>query len=131
MNLNSKIRGIAKVALSVFAIFATNNSANANDYWHIKSTHYACLIDNINIYQSVSDNDVIIFLDECPEVDVVKIISNRAQNSALPDVGRKDQTVDQPAEVIVLSKESLSCLVNLNVPDESGLVLLPKEPCRK
>lgn len=104
--------------------------AQEASFWNIKTEHFSCLRENLSKYESVKTDKVVIFLEECPEIDLIKIIKGRTKNSVLPDINKIEQTGTKFAEVISFDHKQLSCLKELNISSIDGLVKIPRNPCK-
>lgn len=70
-----------------------------------------CVLDNAETYLAKPDDTLVILLGSCPESDFGAILFGSAQNNAAVVIDKRDDSLDSPAEVIVLSKSELLCLI--------------------
>ncbi|WP_319531566.1 hypothetical protein [uncultured Cohaesibacter sp.] len=105
--------------------------SEAKDIWFVQASQLQCVKQNIDRYSQTPSNDIIIFLDECPNTDLASILSKRVVNSSVPTIAPKEDGPDHPAEVIQFTKGQLECLKDykLHFEDELEVIEVPKDPC--
>ena len=123
------MRKLRTMTFSLFMLVFSTLAYAQGEFWIVKSEHFRCVQNNIAIYQAVQDDQVLIFLADCPETDIAKILGKRTMNSALPEVEKKGQSEEQPAEVMVLDKALLPCLARFETDKSASLVKIPKSVC--
>ena len=68
----------------VFTLVGLTHLASAQtlpDEWIIPEDKFECIVTNLEAYKSVENDPVLIFVTECPETDVTKIMRDRQKNS--------------------------------------------------
>lgn len=104
-------------------------AATAN-HWVIKTSDFECLKTNVEKYLASSKSKIIIFLNDCPETDIAKIVAKYAKNSSnLPEIDKQPQTADSPAEVISVNRKFLRCIGSIETSANAAVVRVPKNLC--
>ena len=98
------------------------------DYWIIPSAQLTCIIQNLDHYSKMKEDPVLIFVNDCPETDIAKIISSRIVNT-LPKIEKKSADGDGWDEAIVFAKRDLPCLPASAKEYRGDLMIVPKRPC--
>ena len=128
--MKSKKTLTASLGLIYFIASSIVISAQERSYWNVKPKHFECLQKNIGLYQGVTTDLVVIFLEECPDVDIAKIIKGRTKNSSLPDVDKVDKDATNFTEVISFDHKQLACLAVLKIKVDGSAVKVPQNPCK-
>jgi len=121
------------ISIGLLSLTLVNGSgAVAKDqaHWTVLTEHFQCLKSNLEIYQQIASNVVVIFLYACPETDLVKAMAVNAKNSVMADVKIVADTAEQPAVVISFTHDQLVCLANLPISTKGKVVHLPLNPCK-
>ncbi|SNY90538.1 hypothetical protein SAMN04515647_0706 [Cohaesibacter sp. ES.047] len=105
--------------------------SEAKDIWFVRAKQLQCVKQHIDQYSQTASNDIIIFLDECPNTDLASILSKKVVNSAVPTITPKEDGPNHPAEVIQFTKGQLKCLKDykLKFEDDLEVIEVPKDPC--
>lgn len=121
----------ARMICVIFAMSASSykSSAQESNEWIIKVEHFKCLKKHIDTYIAIPKDKIVIFLNDCPETDIAKIIARNTRNSSLPTVKKKKQGVNSPAEVIAIEKDFLPCLAKIEIPTIGKTLRVSKKPC--
>lgn len=129
MSLFNKLLSIF-LSLFIFSIYFHGISlAQSSTEWLVESKTAKCFLQNIEKYKNSPTDPVIIYLDACPEVDLVKVFEQLSRNSAVPQINSAKRPKGSPEKVIVYRKEELTCLAKLSLSSEKDLIKLPKKPC--
>jgi hypothetical protein len=126
------VKHLQAISLCIGLSFGPIAHVSAQDasYWNVKPEQFSCLQKNLSVYQGVTTHRVIIFLEECPEIDIAKIIRGRTKNSSLPGVEKVDKDATKFTEVISFDHGQLACLKALNLKVMNNLVKVPQDPCK-
>lgn len=128
-------RGGSKTKLIVLAValavIISSNGVFAQEtaVWVVESAKIRCVFENISVYLASKNDPVIVYLDACPETDMVAVFREMTKNSTIPTIRRRDKAPNEPEQVIVFTKAELECL-SRHMPDTTNtLTRLPRKPC--
>ncbi len=128
--LSALLRKATAAAIALTAGYTTNAAlAQGAPDWNIKAEHYACLMENIDAYLNSTNDKVVIFLQHCPETDLVKLFSLNTKNSLAVNVETVKDSEEQPAAVVTFTKKQLHCLRSKFPPADQGVMKIPQRPC--
>jgi hypothetical protein len=117
------------ILISGFALLNLNCHAQGadRDYWIIPKERLECIVANLETYSSQGGDPILIFVDDCPAIDLSQIMSKRVKNS-LPVVKSQPSKKDWD-EAIVFSKTDLACVSKYLKNSEKGMIQVKKKPC--
>lgn len=107
-------------------------TAHAEDAksWLVETKKIKCVVENLDAYQKVPTDIVIIYLDACPEADPTLAIGKIAQNAAIPKIPKAAKKPGEPEKVIFFSKAQIGCLSRLSTSGDAANIVIPRDPCR-
>ncbi len=104
--------------------------AFADEDWVLRTEHFECLIQNLEVYRANAEPVTIIVLGACPEVDITEALAMIVQNSGIAQVDMVEDSAARPAEIISFTPPQLECLAQLEAAPDGDLVRIPRDPCR-
>lgn len=127
MGLGSRIKLLVMGAAC--AIGASSTKAEEGKFWNIRSDHLNCLLANSAAYLEGASDPIIIFLTVCPQTDLEEILKGSTKNLSIvaPDV--QSDSKDEPAEVVVFTRQQLECLRDISFDLSVPVLEIPRDPC--
>ena len=113
---------------SLVAIFSAQ-SASCEEYWTLNSEQFQCILKNVDAYLGSDTDPVIIFVANCPETDIAKILADSSKNLLVVSPELKADSTESPAEVVMFTKEQLKCVSKNTFDTKSPTIRVPKNPC--
>ena len=120
--------------ISILALCWFSTAAHADENWTVNRNQAKCLFEHLPRYLESGDEPIVIFLSVCPTVDRMEALAKLQQNNgalpAGPSIIITPEGEERPVDdVIVYTKAELECLLNIELQNFEGFVLLPLEPC--
>lgn len=120
------MRNMSTVILLTTAMLLHLSPTSAQDgqFWRVEKSKASCFLSNIEVYVALNERPTVIFLDDCPQVDLSASLERMARNSLLPQPAPSNKS----DTVIVYTTEEIACLRQLSIDLSSDVVLIPKSP---
>ncbi|MEM8837231.1 MAG: hypothetical protein AAGE89_04000 [Pseudomonadota bacterium] len=112
---------------SLFFSLATPSYAHDHE-WHVKADDFRCVQQQVEKYLQQQGDQILIFIVDCPDIDIVASLQKRVQNSSGSDVKLKTNTPERPAEVITFSRSELLCVAKIKIEEGRPVIAIPKNP---